>query len=380
MARRIFLHLGPPKTGTTFLQNLLYANQQALQEQGIQVVGTQAEHHQAANELMSRAARRSREVPHGAWARLRSKVSAFEGDTLLSCERYSLLEASQVRLVHDAFPDHELHVVFTLRDATAVLPSRWQERVKNGGTISWSQFCARVTKDPRFLQNMLRAAQPLTAWSTVLPRDRVHVVTVPPAGSSRTLLLERFCEVVGADSTRLDTLEARRANTSMDLAGTELVRRINDEKGLRLSPHVQHSEIKTYLADGALAARRDRLRPRLTEAAFDAARRESEALVERIREGGYPVVGDLADLTSAKPPSPEDHVADVPPEQLVEVALEAVAALAGRSFERRRRIAELERRAGGATDRVRSGVRRLPAGITRRLPASVRRRLRRQVR
>lgn len=365
MPRSVFLHLGPPKTGTTYLQSLLYANEQSFRDQGIQIAGTQADHHEAANELMARMAARAVRVPRGAVARLRGMVSGYAGDTVLSCERYSMLQSTHAQSLTQAFKDRQLHVVFTVRDPAAVLPSRWQERIKNGGTVSWPEFCTRVGSERRFMRSMIRARGPLTAWSQVLPPERIHIVTVPAPSAPRTLLLERFCEVVGADVRKLTTLEATRANKSMDLVGTELIRRLNANEKCRLSPHAQHSEIKTYLAEGVLPARSRVLKAKLTTAAFDAARAESEELVAQIRSGGFPVIGDLADLASVKPPSPEDHVEDVDPDLLVEAAVESIAALSNRSYGRSREISRLTR--GSLPHRVGRRLRHLAA--TRRPPA-----------
>jgi hypothetical protein len=343
MPRRIFLHLGPPKTGTTYLQQVLAANAEVLRGQGVALVGTIGEHHKAANELMGVSSRRGERVPRGSWEALSRKVRAVHGDVVLSCERYSMLGPEQAREVSATFPDSELSVVFTLRDATASLPGRWQERVKNGGTITWPALCARVELDARFLETMVRANRPLDAWEGVVPPERIHVVTVPGPDAPRTLLLERFCEVVGADMAAFATLTPTRANPSMDLVGTELLRRVNADETSTLSPHAHHSEIKRFLTDEVLAPRRTVLKPMLTVGAFAAARRHSEELVDRVRREGYQVVGDLADLTSAKPPSVEDHVAEVPTDELLAAAVESIAALSLRSHSWQRRFVELER-------------------------------------
>jgi hypothetical protein len=341
--QRVFLHLGPPKTGTTYLQSLLDANERSFRDQGILIAGTQAEHHEAANELLATTSARGVQVPEGALARLRRKVTAHRGDVVFSCERYSMLKTTHARTLRDAFADREMHAVFTVRDPVAVLPSRWQEKIKNGGTVGWAEFCARVAGERRFLRSMVRARGPLNTWSEVLPAERIHIVTVPAPGASRTLLLERFCEVLGVDLDALATLEASRANRSMDLVGTELLRRLNANPSCRLGPHTQHSEVKTFLADQVLPDRPRVLKPVLTVGAFEAARAESEELVTQIRRGGYPVVGDLADVGSTKTPSPEDHVGHVDAEHLVEAAVESLAALSNRSYDRSLDIAALER-------------------------------------
>jgi hypothetical protein len=336
--KRLFLHLGPPKTGTTFVQGLLGDNAMALRQQQILVSVNQADHHDAANELLNTTGPRGRRIPIGALDKLGHAITGFHGDAVFSSERYSLLQAPEARRFQEAFATRQLHAVFTVRDPAALLPGRWQERVKNGGVESWGEFCRRVATQRGFLRAMIRIFAPLEAWTEVLPADRIHIVTVPGATADDTLLLERFCRVIGADMRQLTTDDGPRTNRSMDLVGTELVRRLNIEKGSGLSPHTRHSEIKTFLAEEVLAGRSRASKPKVTREAFHAARAESEDLTGMIRAGGYRIIGDLADLTTTKPPSPQDHTPQIASDDLLWAALEGISALANRSYHRRREI------------------------------------------
>ena len=356
MTQRVFLHPGPLKTGTTYLQSLFYANRGAFLAQGITIVGDQSSHYRVANDLMRRKSMRTREVPEGAWKRMRAEVLRAPGDALMSCERYSLFRAQDVRHLLDDLADREVHAVLTLRDLSAVLPARWQEGIKNGGTATWAEFQERITDDPARLRKVTRGLATLDAWAGAVPPERIHVVTVPPSSAPRTLLLERFCQAMGVDASKLETLEAKRANPSMDLVSTELVRRVNAQRDVKLSGDVQHFEIKSFLA--SKLATQNRGRPELTTAAFEAARAGSEALVRRIEEGGFHVVGDLADLTSSKPPQATGSGVDVDPEQLLDAAVVAIAVLAQRSGARGTQLRKRARSRGGKVRRLWRGARR----------------------
>jgi hypothetical protein len=337
---RVFLHPGPLKTGTTYLQSLLYANRESFLAQGITIVGDQASHYRAANELMRRKSLRTTKVPQGAWSRTRAAVLRAPGDVVMSCERYSLFRAEHVQRVLEDLADCEVHVVLTLRDLVAVLPARWQEGIKNGGTASWAQFQERIARDPARLRKITRAVSTLEAWAEALPAARIHVVTVPPSSAPRTLLFERFCEAVGADPTQLETLEATRVNRSMDLVTTELVRRVNAQRAVKLSGPAQQSEIKAFLAQEL--AKRSRVRPELGADVLEAAKGETQALVRQIETGDFPVVGDLNDLTTTTSSASTGGGTEVDPEQLLDAATIAVAALARRSWWRGQRLKKHE--------------------------------------
>ena len=344
MVQRVFVHPGPPKTGTTYLQTLLYANVDSLRRQGVLMAGSQRANFNAANDLRETRSRRGKTVPKGAWDRMCGLVREYDGDAVMSCERYSLLHAPHVQRIVDELDEREVHVVLTLRDVAAVLPASWQEALKNGSSTTWADFCDRLTTDPAALRRVSRAHFALRVWSGVLPPDRVHVVTVPPPTAPRTLLLERFCEVVGVDPDRLAVQEAPRANTSLDLVGAEVVRRLNASADVDLSPQTHHSEIKKFLTAQVLATKRRADRPRLTGAAFAAARAESEQLYGRIEADGLKVVGDLADLTCTPVPD-DDASAEPDKDAVIDAAVEAIGALADRSAQRGLQIRSLRRAA-----------------------------------
>ena len=183
VTQRVFLHPGPLKTGTTYLQSLLCANRESFLAQDVTIVGDQGSHHRVANELMRRKSPRTRQVPKGAWNRTRAAVLRAPGDVVMSCERYSLFRVEHARRVLEDLADREVHVVLTLRDLVAVLPARWQEGIKNGGTATWAQFQDRIAEDPAQVRKMTRASSTLEAWAAALPAERIHVVTVPPSSA-----------------------------------------------------------------------------------------------------------------------------------------------------------------------------------------------------
>lgn len=357
MTPRLFLHVGPPKTGTTYLQGLLDANREALRAAGVTLVGTHDEHFRAANELMGRPGRRGEAVPEGAVDRVRGLVARSSGTAVASCERYSMLDEREAKELCARLETHEVHVVATLRDPVHVLPSQWQEHVKNGADISWEQFCERLVQEPKFRARSTRVRRVLHSWPAAVPSERVHVVTVPPSGVPRTLLRDRFCRVLGVDPAVLGN-EPDSANESVDLVGAELVRRLNEEAPV--SPQVQHAEIKEFLVPEVLARYRGPA-PRLAGDAFAAARAESERHVVLVRRGGFPVVGDLDDLVAATPPAVDPDEQRVADAEVAELAVASVAALARRSYER------------ADDDQPPGRLRRLATRVRRALVALVRR-------
>ncbi|UYM05205.1 hypothetical protein [Solicola gregarius] len=342
MTHKAFLHVGPPKTGTTYLQSLLHRNRQVLRGRGLLVVRRTKQHYDAASEITQRKAARASKVPTGVWASLVKDALHFEGDAVLSHERYSLATTEQNERIRDDLAGRELHVIFTLRDLTGVVSADWQESVKNGSAGTWPAFCKSVVDDDaRLLRKRTRALRSLRSWAKVLPPEQIHVVTVPPSGSPRELLWERFCSVLGVDPEGTSTTQPR-GNQSMGQVEVELLRRVNELPESELSVHDRRPELKHFLAEEALNQRSGKTRVSIDRATFDTARRESRAIARQVSKLGFDVVGDLDDLTSAKfkePPPDANEVADA---ELLDAAIDAIAALARRSARRGRKIAQLE--------------------------------------
>jgi hypothetical protein len=347
--RRVLLHVGPPKTGTTYLQRVLRRNATALASAGWRVLVDQKVLRAAASELVGAAPHPDGEVPHDAWQRVRERIAGPGDHVVVSCERFSLLGTEEVDrlrrdLARDA-DDSSLHAVVGLRDVAALLPSRWQEQIKNGGTQRWSDFCRRVASDPEFVARITRMRRTLSAWSEVLGAENVRVVTTPPAGTSREVLATRFARAAGLPTGILSAPEPAAVNRSMGVTGSELVRRLN-LRATELPRGVRRTELKSFLA--ATLAQRPDTRLALTPPAFAAARAESVRLAEQVRAGGHELAGDLADLDWV--PRPADDLPVVEEAQVRDAALDALAALAVRSHEARRtaaratRAAEVERR------------------------------------
>src|ERR1044072_2231107 len=89
MARqRVFLHIGSPKTGTTFLQEVLWTNRDALREAGVKYPGSRADAHFLATQDLRELVWHGHVDPAvpGAWDRLVTEVRTWPGASVISHE------------------------------------------------------------------------------------------------------------------------------------------------------------------------------------------------------------------------------------------------------------------------------------------------------
>jgi hypothetical protein len=305
LGRRVILHIGLPKTGTTYLQTLFAANRSALAEQGIYYPGEPGEpsQHMAARDLRGQPTRGAKDIRQvGQWDALCKAVRSTPLPTaLISAESLSALTRRQAARAVNGFPDHDVQVVVTCRDVGRVLVSAWQQGIRSGHTSTWREYVVAV-QDPtergrhpaRGFWMRFDLPAILNIWGTAQPADRITVVTVPPAGASPEQLLRRMAEVVGFDFRSLRE-PPRNDNASLGVAGTEVVRRLNIALGSSLNER-QYAQVVEGALAPALSREGTDHRYGLPEADMPWAEAEANRQMTAVRAGGYRVVGDLGDL------------------------------------------------------------------------------------
>lgn len=300
---RAYLHIGAPKTGTTYLQAVLFRNRSRLRQQGVLYPGEHADAHFRATLDLRGLRFGGYDDPgvQGAWDRLVAEVRAFDGDTVIVS--HELLAGASTELI-DLALDHldgiEVHVVLTARDLGRQVPAVWQEMVKNNQTLSYQRYLEQVTgarkgRGARIFWRQQDTAEILDRWSRRIPDDRVHLVTVPPPGADPLLLWQRLCSVVGLSPGHFDAT-APRVNASLGLAEAELVRQVNEALSGRLDWPDYAPLVKGGLAQHLLAARSDSTRARVPDDLrgwFDGVATE---MIDALAVRGYNVVGDLEEL------------------------------------------------------------------------------------
>ncbi len=336
--QRIVLHIGLHKTGTTYLQRVLRANRDTLAARGVHAPGDKVRPNRtfAVYDLFGRRPRGSGDDRiAGQWEAMTTALLDTSAPVaLLSEEALSLASPSQARRAVRSFPGREVHALVTARDLARVALSAWQEDVKTDETWTWRAYAdsladpaARARSPARgfWLRQDLPAI--LAVWASVLPVERVHVVTTPQPGAPPDLLLARFASVVGFDTDALDS-DVGWANTSLGVAGTEVLRRANLRLHRRLTQRQYHDTVETVLAP-LIAHANGEERMRLPEIDEAWVRRAATQMIEAVSAAGYPVEGDLADLRPRFDTGVR-HPGEAQADELLEVAIAALAGLTER--------------------------------------------------
>jgi hypothetical protein len=335
MTTRLYVHVGPHKTGTTFVQQVMERNREVLDDQGVLFLGRRySEQREAVLELLRRSRRDDfdpAEPPPG-WNGLMDDLRRWDGDrAIISVENLDRADAPAVECVVRSSAPAEVHVVYTARDVTQVIPAMWHTLMRNKKSQTWADFIAgvRAAEDTATWPAELRGQDPrrvLGLWEHYVPRERIHVITVPRPGSDQSVLWERFCSVVGLKPDEF-SLDLPRTNKSLGTAETELLRRVNQKVGRRLSRRGYDRWVQVFVARRVLEKRADQLKFALPPEDHAWVRRYADDFIDFLRESGYEVTGDLDELTPGEPRAsavPPDAATDA---QVLDAAVDSLAAL-----------------------------------------------------
>jgi hypothetical protein len=339
MRRRLYVHVGAPKTGTTYLQNRLTANLGDLAEHGVHYATRPlATPHlfqfRAALDLLGRTDWGGPIAnSDGAWDAMVRRIRRSSGTVILSHE-----------ILADAKPKHvsrlwrdlevgtatELHIVYTARDLARQLPAAWQEGIKQGQRWTFEGFLRRFRAEKLWFYRVFRFPTVLTTWGADLPPERIHLVTLPAAGAAvpRDELWNRFAAACGFDPA-WGPHEGPRANRSLGMAETQVIRRLNRRLGRSQRPGGRYdSLIRLMLAESVLV-NRESDRVRVPPSLHPWMAETTERWIEWAEQSRIDVVGDLDDLRSP-PPEPDIAWNDpdrVRPRAQLNAALDALVAM-----------------------------------------------------
>jgi hypothetical protein len=345
MSRRVYVHIGAPKTGTTYLQDRLARNVRSLADQGVHFPSRSrfgrpdTFHFRAALDLLDQDWGGPQGHADGSWDSLVKRVGRLNGTVIISHEILAPAEPQYIARLMSDLADSEVHVVYSARDLARQVPAGWQESVKQGRRWSYRRYLGRVTGDrPPWFARAFDLPSVLAQWSAGLTPDRVHVVTVPSAESARAdpdLLWRRFCQAFGIDPAWAPE-DSDSANASLGSAETQVLRRLNQRLGRAARRDAEYDQLVLGILATETLGRRSR--PILLPPALHGwAEERGRAYGEWLEQSGVDVVGDPADLLPA--PAPPDgqfrHPDRVSQKAQLRAALDALAAMTREAAARR---------------------------------------------
>ncbi|GAB2444563.1 hypothetical protein GCM10027062_25620 [Nocardioides hungaricus] len=351
MAQRLYLHIGLPKSGSTFLQSVVGGHRAALKEHGYVYPYVQQEgmfHAAVETAGNPRHWGLSREEVDGTFAAMLQRGRDVGRTVVISHEIFGAASPEQVAAIAAQLADFEVHLVVTVRNIARMFTAQWQEAVKNGNDESFADFAERQLASlpepgDRVMAGFWRGqnlAWLLDRWRPHVPPERTHVVVSPAGGADPEVLWRRFAEAIGLPADAIDVSTVPGSNESLGTPQIALLRQVVSSLDGRLEQPWYSVVAKRWFAQSMLSRVRSR-KPVAPASVAEQLAGVARTWIELVETDGYRVHGDPAELLPAVPPDETPHPDDVSAEDQLAGLPDVLAAMLLRVRDDRRQIAEL---------------------------------------
>lgn len=330
--RRAFIHVGAPKTGTTYLQGILWRNRTEMRQAGLHTLGqSRGDHYRAGHDIRGVEYLPGDPRPDwaGAWDLLAKLSNSSEAQNIvISDEHLASLTPEQVTRAVRSLSPREVHVIYATRNLAKLLPSEYQEYVKHRSKLTYTDWVRKVFDSPdagpgKWFWSVHDPVDVVNRWTTAIPLEHFHLLTMPPPGSPKDALWVRFADVVGVDPAAATDFDVA-GNDSLGMAEAEVLRRVNSVLPDSF-PRWHHTGLaRDVLASKILGPRSRPGRPKLPDDLAEKVIVQTEANISGLKGSGVDIVGELSVLEVT-----EDLSLGEPKPSQEEVINAAVAGIAG---------------------------------------------------
>lgn len=226
---RYLIHVGPHKTGTTYLQLRFDAARDRLRHSGVAYpiewsIGPGAPSH-----LKLFHAIRAANVSYLSSTFEQIARSGVE-DVLISAEDLNHLEQGELGYLREALRGEQAVIIFYIRRWSELLPSLWQERVKHGFDETFPEFLAGHISDP-LGSPVLNFAYALEKYARAFGRENIRIVSYNNVCDDGLDLAEHFFDTFlpkhRAVLDGLPPMANARPNPSFPMLDIEVIRALN---------------------------------------------------------------------------------------------------------------------------------------------------------
>lgn len=316
---KIVLHIGTMKSGTTYLQHGLLSQLSQLAENGwlypMQFAPARGaiNHERAIYGLVGNhipwvdSATAQRMAPQ--WQKLITEISTTNSNVLLSAEAVAVMMEDGIEKLLSALPVRDIEVVLTARDLARVLPSSWQQSVRNGRPYGYEEYFDRIKRAKELPinesvgSNFWRSYQlsdVVLRWQKFIPLANISIVTVPTKLSSDSL----WARFVNAVNLPLETSEPifddKKAHTSITWPEAEVLTQLNQKWAKQGKPKKAQDQLRRRIVQEGFQHRANRGQAiALTAPWLSLAQQWAAQDVEQLLQIGVRIQGNINELLTA---------------------------------------------------------------------------------
>jgi hypothetical protein len=223
---RYVIHIGPRKTGSTFLQETLYHLRDRLEKDGVLYPTGPFMLFQGAS-LHTRLFRmiRGEIAPDYEPEFARIRAAGYQ-TVVLSDEHFSEFTRPQIMKLRDAIGPADFEIIFYNRCWSERLPSNWIELVKAGWSLPFCDWLHTTLADA-VNDKLVNSALTWEKWAHVFGRDAIRLVSYDSLREKKIDLAQHFFrEIIGWQGDMTMNRKAA-GNTSPPPIPTEICRALN---------------------------------------------------------------------------------------------------------------------------------------------------------
>lgn len=165
------IHVGPHKTGTTYIQKCLVNNRAKLLHAGVFYPEVGQEflygHHNLVNSIVHK--------DDALIDRLLESIPANASHILLSSENFDALSLESIKYTASRFNGFNVNIVYFKRDPEPLLFSNWQESIKHGGVTSWSEYFLDHLTHP-YRSKVINPSLVLDKYSSIFGTESIRII------------------------------------------------------------------------------------------------------------------------------------------------------------------------------------------------------------
>ncbi|MBM3690550.1 MAG: hypothetical protein FJW76_00840 [Actinobacteria bacterium] len=313
---QLVLHIGTMKSGTTYLQNGLLSRTEELESTNWLYPMKFAPARGAINHERACYGLVGNHIPwvdattqkqmQPLWEKLSNEISNTNQNVLLSAEALAAMLEDGIELLLESLPERDIRIVITARDLARVLPSSWQQSVRNGRPFGYQEYFERIKRAAELPvresvgSNFWRSynlTEVINRWQKFFDLGKITFVTVPQSQNSDSLW-KRF---ITAINLPIDPAEPKfndkQAHTAITWPEAEVLNELNQKWAKQLKTKKNRNQIRRRIVQEGFQARSERGRTiGLTQAWLEFAHSWADQDVAGLVELGVRIHGDINDL------------------------------------------------------------------------------------
>ncbi|WP_404982874.1 hypothetical protein [Cobetia marina] len=220
--KKVYLHIGPHKTGSTYIQKALYENKIQLQEAGLNYPSDEYTqnfaHHRLAELYFTKKFVQAQ-------ALLKNLIGDNTDDIILSSENFDRLDSVSVNQLKQDLSCYNTKIIFFSRRISDLLVSNWQEDVKHGYTLSWGEYAYKHILKP-FQSNVINKNKILDVYADSFGVESIIILDYSFYEYAKR---DIFIELLSLIDVKIEFRKDKNVqiNKSLAYARIELIRALN---------------------------------------------------------------------------------------------------------------------------------------------------------